>query len=118
VLVHQAPHRGGSGAEFRNQLRHRPRALGDPVHQVGLHALEAKLGDPGGEALLGGAVSLAGEPFAAGSWGMWWSAMARRMAGWVVARWTASWGMLQPWSMRACRQPRRSENPRRLGPGR
>jgi hypothetical protein len=29
-------------------------------------------------------------------WGMWWSAMARPMAAWVVPRWAASWGMLQP----------------------
>src|SRR6266545_8007313 len=36
------------------------------------------------------------------------------MAAWVVARWPASCGMLQPSASRACRQPRRSAKPRRL----
>src|SRR6266545_5127218 len=35
------------------------------------------------------------------------------MAGWVVVRWVASWGMLQP-SSRTCRQARTSAKPRRL----
>src|SRR6266498_583020 len=40
--------------------------------------------------------------------------MARRMAAWVVSRWVASRGMLQPSSSRACRQARWSAKPRRL----
>jgi hypothetical protein len=67
VLVEQAPHRGGCGAEVVHHLRQRPRPPDQPVHQIGPDALEAEVGDAGGGALLGGALALARQQFAAGS---------------------------------------------------
>ena len=43
----------------------RPRLGGQPVHQVGPHPGKAQFGHPGGDALLGGALTLAGELLAA-----------------------------------------------------
>jgi hypothetical protein len=66
VLVEQAPHRRGRGAELTLHLRQRPRPPDQPVHQIGPDALEAEVGDAGGGALLGGVLALAGQLLAAG----------------------------------------------------
>jgi hypothetical protein len=54
--------RGAAGrAEFGGHLLQRPRLGDQPVQQVGPHPGNAELGDPGGGALVGVALALAGE---------------------------------------------------------
>jgi hypothetical protein len=115
VLVQQAPQGGGRGTQLGGYLLQGPRVGDQPVQQIGPHAGEAKLGDPSGGVLLGVALALTGQPRTTG----WLAEMvvgdgtADGRPG-VVSRWAASWGMLQPSSSRACRQPRRSAKPSRL----
>jgi hypothetical protein len=114
VLVQQSPHGGGRGAKLAPHLLQGPRVGDQPVLQIGPDALEAQLGDADGDALLGGVLALTGQLLAAG-----WQLDAivgdgAADAGWVVARWLASWGTLQPSSSSACRQARRVAKPSRL----
>jgi hypothetical protein len=66
VLVEQAPQGAAGSAKLGGHRRECPRLGDQPVHQVGPHALEAKVGDADGGALLGVALALACQPLAAG----------------------------------------------------